>query len=81
MQKQSLVGVIAVAALIIIELVGAKTNIIAENIRAYLETLICISIFMVFMFSTGLCYKLKKKNKILTLPKPLQFYKPKTSLV
>ena len=72
-QKQSIYGVIAIIGLVIIELFGLSTNKIAGTISLYLETLACVSVFMVFFMSTGLIYKINKKNKVSELPKPLLY--------
>ncbi len=71
-QKQSIIGVIAVAGLMVIELLGNEQNAIVDHIHTYLQVLAYVSVFMVFAFSTGLTYRINKKNKLVKLPKALQ---------
>lgn len=71
-QKQSIMGVISVVGVMVLELLGFENNLVAEHIHTYFQTLAYVSIFMVFMFSTGLSYKVSKRNNISKLPKALQ---------
>ena len=71
-QKQSIIGVIVVAGLLVVELLGLEENTIVGHIHVYLQTLAYVSVFMVFVFSTGLSYRINRNNKLLKLPKVIQ---------
>ncbi len=71
-QKQSIIGAASVIGLMILELVDLKQNVVVSNIYTYLQVLVYVSIFMILMFSTGLSYKINRKNKLIGLPKPVQ---------
>ena len=71
-RNQSLLGVIALVALVIIQIaIPAGNNEIIDRIRQYCQVLVYVSIVMICFVSTGLLYKLKKGRKEINLPKPL----------
>ncbi len=70
-QKQSIIGVIAVVGLMVIEMLGMEQNNVVNHLHTYLQVLAYVSVFMVF-FSTGLSYKINKNNKFIKLPKAVQ---------
>ena len=70
-RNQSLLGVIALVALAIIQLVvPAGNNEIVDRIRLYCQVLVYVSVVMTCFISTGLLFKLKKGRKEINLPKP-----------
>ena len=70
-RNQSLLGVIALVALAIIQLVvPAGNNEIVDKIRLYCQVLVYVSVVMTCFISTGLLFKLKKGRKEINLPKP-----------
>ncbi len=71
-RNHSLLGVIALAALAIIQfVVPTESNEIIEIIRLYCQVLVYVSVVMICFVSTGLLYKLKKGRKEINLPKPV----------
>jgi len=70
-QKQSILGVCAAAGVMLVELFGTESSVILDKVHMYLETLVYVSVIMIFFFSTGLLYKANKKNKLNKLPKPV----------
>ena len=74
-RNQSLLGVIALVALGIIQLVvPAGNNEIVDKIRLYCQVLVYVSVVMTCFVSTGLLFKLKKGRKEINLPKPLLLF-------
>ena len=69
-RNQSLLGVIALVALAIIQLVvPAGNNEIVDRIRLYCQVLVYVSVVMTCFVSTGLLFKLKTGRKEINLPK------------
>ena len=71
-QKQSIIGVASVIVVMILELQGWGQNVVIEYIHTYLQVLAYVSVFMILMFSTGLSYKMKQKNKLTGFSKIVQ---------
>lgn len=70
-QKFSLMGVCAVVGVMILDMIGVGSNIIAGKVYGYFETLAFVSVLMIFFSSTGLLYRMNRKNKLNDLPKPI----------
>ena len=71
-RNQSLFGVCAFAVLLILELaVPEGYNRITDMVHLYCETLVYVSLIMIFLISTGLLYKIQKKQRESGIPKPL----------
>ena len=63
-RKLSIVGIIALIAYSIIDITGTvSSNLIFGKISLYCETLVYVTVIMIFLYSTGLQNKIQRKNK------------------
>ena len=71
-RNHSLAGVCALAVLMILELaVPEGYNRLTDLLHVYSETIVYVSLIMIFLISTGLMHKLEKKQKETNLPRPV----------
>ena len=71
-RNHSLFGVCALVILIILEMaVPEGSSRVADLIHVYCETLVNVSLLMIFMISTGLLQKFEKKQREIHLPQPI----------
>ncbi len=71
-RDHSLLGVCALAVLFFLELaVPDGYSRITDMLHVYSETLVYVSLIMIFMISAGLLHKFEKKQKEINLPKPV----------
>lgn len=71
-RKQSLLGVCALAVLVILELaIPSGSSDITDMIQQYCQTLIYVTVVLICCTSTGLLYKLRKENREVNIPKPI----------
>lgn len=77
-RKLSIGGIIALIAYFILDITGtAGQNVILGKISLYCETLVYVTIIMVFLYSTGLSSKIQRKNRNTRfdiLPKPARMF-------
>lgn len=63
-RKLSIGGIIALIAYFIIDTTGtASQNIILGKVSLYCETLVYVTVIMIFLYSTGLSSKIQRKNR------------------
>lgn len=63
-RKLSIGGVLALIAYFIIDTTGtASQNIIFGKVSLYCETLVYVTVIMIFLYSTGLSSKIQRKNR------------------
>lgn len=72
-RNESIIGTIAIIILAVIELVGIKSSELVDYISLYCETLVPVTVLMIFLHSTGLLYKFKYKHSLTNLPAPLKY--------
>ncbi len=71
-RNHSLYGVCAFVILLVLELaVPEGKSTAADVIHVYCETLVYVSLIMICMISTGILQKLERKQRGLSLPKPV----------
>lgn len=71
-RNHSLFGICAYAVLVVLELTGTgEQNRIAEMIHLYCQTLVDVSLIMIFLISTGILQKIEKKQREIHLPRPV----------
>lgn len=71
-RNHSLFGVAAFVILMILELaVPEGSSRVADMIHMYCETLVYVSVIMIFLISTGLLHRWEKKQREIRLPKVL----------
>ena len=71
-RNQSIIGVCALFVLMILEFAGLKTNVLAEKIHLYCDTLFNVTAIMILFHSTGLLYRFKRGNRERSLPMPVR---------
>lgn len=67
-RNESIMGTVALVVLALIETIGMKSFKMAEYIAFYCRTLTAVTVLMIFMHSTGLLYKFKRKNRLENMP-------------
>ena len=71
-RNQSLFGVCAFVILMILELaVPEGYSKFTDLLHIYCETLVYVSLIMIFLISTGLLRRLEKKQREINLPRPV----------
>ena len=71
-QSHSIVGVISLAVLILLEIIAPEgASELADKVHLYFETLVNVSVVMVFLISTGLLHRIERKQKSIGIPKPV----------
>ena len=71
---ESLLGVCALAVLMLLELFGVRTyNRLTEMVSLYCQVFVYVSVVMIFFHASGLLYKFKRGNKESSIPKPFLF--------
>ena len=71
-RNHSLFGVGALAVVMILEFaVPEGYSRVTDLLHVYSETLVYVSLIMIFLISTGLMHKFEKKQKEISLPKPV----------
>ena len=71
-RDHSLLGVCALAVLLFLELaVPSGYSRITDILHVYSETLVYVTLILIFMISTGLLHKFEKRQKEINLPKPV----------
>ena len=71
---ESLLGVCALAVLMLLELFGVRTyNRLTEMVSLYCQVFVYVSVVMIFFHATGLLYKFKHGDRESSLPKPFLF--------
>ena len=71
-RNQSLLGVCALAILVILELAAPTGGSpLVDKVRLYCETLIYVTVVLICLLSTGLLHNRKKGKKEINIPKPI----------
>ena len=71
-RNHSLFGLRGIIVLFILEMtVSEGYNRVTDYILTYCRVLIYVSLIMIFLISTGLLYKLQKKQREINIPRPL----------
>ena len=71
-RNHSLFGLCGIIVLFILEMtVSEGYNRVTDYILTYCRVLIYVSLIMIFLISTGLLYKLQKKQREINIPRPL----------
>ena len=71
-RNHSLMGLCSIVVLFILEMtVSEGYSRITDYILTYCHVLIYVSVFMIFLISTGLLYKFQKKQREFNIPRPL----------
>ncbi len=71
-RNHSLFGLCSVIVLIILKMtVSEGYSRVTDYIITYCQTLVYVSLIMIFLISTGLLYKFQKKQREINIPKPL----------
>lgn len=72
-RNESIIGTIAIVILAVLEFAGIKSSELVGYISLYCETLVSVTVLMIFLHSTGLLYKLKHRDSIVNLPASLKY--------
>lgn len=72
-RNESIIGTIAIVILEVLEFAGIKSSGLVEYISLYCDTLVSVTVLMIFLHSTGLLYKLKHRDSTVNLPAPLKY--------
>ena len=71
-RNQSLLGVCAIAVLLVLQLFFPDGgNDLVSSVMLFCQTLTIVTVMMICMTSTGLLYKLRKNRKDISIPKPI----------
>ena len=71
---ESLLGVCALAVLMLLELLGIRpSSQLTEMVSLYCQVVIYVTVMEVFFHASGLLYKFKRGNRESSLPKPFLF--------
>lgn len=71
-RNHSLFGLCGIIVLFILEMtVSEGYSRVTDYILTYCRVLIYVSLIMIFLISTGLLYKLQKKQREINIPRPL----------
>ncbi len=71
---ESLLGVCALAVLMLLELLGIRSSSrLTEMVSLYCRVVVYITVMEVFFHASGLLYKFKRGNRESSLPKPFLF--------
>lgn len=72
-RNESIIGTIAIVILAVLDFAGIKSSEPIGYISLYCETLVSVTVLMIFLHSTGLLYKLSHRNSLVNLPAPLKY--------
>lgn len=71
-RSHSLLGLCGIIVLFVLEMtVSEGYSRITDYIYAYSQVLIYVSVIIIFLISTGLLYKIQKKQREINIPRPL----------
>ena len=71
-RNHSLLGLCGIIVLFVLEMtVSEGYSRITDYIYAYSQVLIYVSVIIIFLISTGLLYKIQKKQREINIPRPL----------
>lgn len=72
-RNESIIGTIAIVILAVLEFASIKSSELVEYIYLYCETLVSVTVLMIFLHSTGLLYKFKHRDSLGNLPTFLKY--------
>lgn len=72
-RNESIMGTIAMGILAAFDLSGIQSSGLVGYIYLYCDTLVYVTVLMIFLHATGLLYKFKGRNSLGNLPTPLRY--------